>query len=295
MSAAGIRAWKAVTRQCIEDALARLHPDDRPSYDATVAVGGAISVLTNAKKGYCDATTLQIYDELKGAYGESVIRNALWALQVAGVYAQVKGGTIGKDGKGRGAHRVLVGADTHSLIPADYVPPLPRRAPDTGHDLSQTRTESGTGRRDSGTGRAESDTGHDLSTPKESISSSTAALAGRSTTEESLGQVDPQDSEMPPACETCTTIRCDAERIDRLALAAISDDKVTLGMSTAGRRQLRREMEPYAGILLKHFPDRQQGELAHAMRELATMHRRSRSFGTERHRLVLDVGSHLRD
>lgn len=297
VSAAGIRAWKAVTRQCLEDALARLHADDRPSYDATVAVGMAIGVLTNAKKGYCDATALQIYDELKGTYGESVIRNALWALQVAGVVVQVKGGTIGKDGKGRGAHRVLVGADTHSLIPADYVPPLPRRAPDTGHDLSQTRAESDTGRRDSDTGRAESDTGHDLSTPKESISSSTAALAGRSTTEESLGQVDSQESEMPPACHECESVEKVDTETDALVRAVMADQDLMRGTSTERRKTLKKDAAYFSRVLQAHHPGLPPQQLVPAMK--ATMRDRKDGkngvVGPMRHGYILEVAARLRD
>lgn len=295
MSAPAIRTWNDVTREQLENALASLHPDDRPSYDATVAVGLSLAVLTNGKKGYCDSTTRQIYDYLKGAYGEYVIRNALWALQVAGVVANVQRGTKGKDGKGRGAHRVFIGADTNDLIPDGYTPPPPRRVPPTGHDLSQTYVESDTGRSEIATGISESHTGHDMSTPKESISSSTAALAGRSTTEDSLGLVDAEESEMPPRCETCATTFGNSERIDRLTLASISDDNVTAGLSQNGRKLLRKEMLPYAVVLLKHYPERPQSELAVIMQALASTQRRTKLFGQARHTCALDVAAQLLD
>jgi hypothetical protein len=265
VSAPAIRAWNNVTRQQIEVALSRLHPDDRPSYDATVAVGLAVAVLTNGKKGYCDSTTRQLYDYLKGVYGESVIRNALWALQIAGVIVSVRGGTIGKDGKGRGAHRVFLDADTNGLIPDGYVPPPPRRDPPTGQDLSQTWDESNTGRRDSDTSEDDSDTGHDLSTPKESISSSTAALAGRSTTEDSLGLVVEQELPMPPQCETCATMLVDGALIGRLALAVITHDEVAGRLSAAGRQRLRKSAVPYAAIIVRHFPERSPQDIIRAL------------------------------
>lgn len=288
MSAPAIRAWNNVTRQQLEVALSRLHPDDRPSYEATVAVGEAVAVLINGKKGYCDSTTQQFYDHLKGAFGESVIRNALWALRVAGVIAQVHGGTIGKDGKGRGAHRVFIDADTNGLIPDGYVPPLPRRDPPTGHDLSQTWNESNTGKRESDTGSHDSDTGHDLSTPKESISSSTAALAGRSTTQDSLGQVVEQESEMPPHCETCATMRVDGERIDLLTLAVITRDQRR--MSQTARKRLRKCAEPYAVVVVKHFSDRPQKDLADLLVQVMTDAPQG-PMNPQNHDYVLDVAA----
>lgn len=295
MSAEAMKAWNNVTRQRIEDALSRLHPDDRPSYEAVVAVGRELSVFVNKTKGYCDSTISQLYDAMKGAYGESVIRNACWALQVAGVVANVRGGTKGKDGKGRGAWRVFVDADSCSLIPADYSPPQPRRDPDTGHDLSESRNDSDTGSGDRDTGWLDSDTGHDLSTPKEPISSSTAALAGRSTTEDSLGRVDTNDSEGPTRCETCSTVAADAKRVERLAVAAISNDDLTRGMSHAARKRLRAEATPYAQLLVQHFPEKTQRELTTAIVEIMRDRQHLRGIGPGRHDYALAVASSVFD
>jgi hypothetical protein len=290
VSAPAIRAWNNVTPQQLEEALSRLHPDDRPSYDATVAVGQAAAVLTNGKKGYCDSTTRQFYDHLKGAYGESVIRNALWALQVAGVTASVRGGTIGKDGKGRGAHRVFVDADTNGLIPDGYVPPPPRRDPPTGHDLSQTWDASNTGRRDSRTSKDESDTGHDLSTPKESISSSTAALAGRSTTEDSLGLIDTQESEMPPPCETCAQWATD-EATRKLARTVSSDEQLMQGKSYPRRRTMAKDAEGIARVLRAHYPTRSVPELTTVLKEAICERQAGRLIGPARHGHILEIAA----
>jgi hypothetical protein len=293
MSAPAIRAWNKVTRQQLEDALSRLHPDDRPSYDATVAVGLAVAVLTNGKKGYCDSTTRQLYDYLKGVYGESVIRNALWALQIAGVIVSVRGGTIGKDGKGRGAHRVFVDADTNGLIPDGYIPPPPRRDPPTGQDLSHTWDDSNTGNRKSNTSNDESDTGHDLSTPKESISSSTAALAGRRTTEDSLGRVVEQESPMPPRCETCSIANTSHNDVEHLARAFMADDSLMRGTSAAQRGILKKDAQVFARILLAHYPQMPTTGLAatlkHTMKE--RKERNDRLYGPARHDYVLDVAA----
>lgn len=290
MSSPAIRAWNNVTRQQLEEALLRLHPDDRPSYDATVAVGRSVAVLTNGKKGYCDSTTRQIYDDLKGAYGEYVIRNALWALQVAGVVANVQRGTIGKDGKGRGAHRVVIGADTNDLIPDGYTPPLPRRTPPTGHDLSQTCVESDTGRSEIVTGISESNTGHGLSTPKESISSSTAALAGRSTTEDSLGLVNAQESEMPPRCETCEQWTTD-DATRKLARAVSSDDQLMQGKSPPRRRTMNRDAEVLARVLRAHYPTHPVPELVTVLKEAICERQAGRLIGPERHDRILTIAA----
>lgn len=294
MSAPAIRAWKNVPRQQIEEALLRLHPDDRPSFDATVAVGSAVAISTNGKKGYCDSTTRQIYDDLKGAYGEYVIRNALWALQVAGVVANVQRGTIGKDGKGRGAHRVFIGADTNDLIPDGYTPPQPRRTPPTGHDLSQTRAESNTGRDAIGTGNDESDTGQDLSTPKESISSSTAALAGRRTTEDSLGLIDTQESEMPPPCETCAQWTTD-DATRKLALTVSSDEQLMQGKSFSRRRTMAKDAEGIARILRAHYPTRSVPELTTVLKEAICERQAGRLIGPARHGQILQIAAQRLD
>ena len=290
MSTPAIRAWSNVTPEQIEEALLQLHPDDRPSFAATVAVGAAIAVLTNGKKGYCDSTTRQIYDNLKGAYGEYVIRNALWALQVAGVVANVQRGTIGKDGKGRGAHRVFVGADTNDLIADGYTPPPPRRTPPTGNDLSQTCVESDTGRSEIVTGISESPTGHDLSTPKESISSSTAALAGRSTTEDSLGLVAAQESEMPPRCETCTQwVKDEATR--KLARTVSSDEQLMRGKSQPRKRTMAKDAEALAQLLRAHYPTRSVPELATVLKVAICERQAGRLIGPERHDRILEMAT----
>lgn len=289
MSAPAIRAWNNVTRQQIEDALARLHPDDRPSYDATVAVGLAVAVLTVGKKGYCDSTTQQFYVHLKGSYGESVIRNALWAIQVGGIVANVRGGTIGKDGKGRGAHRVFVEADTNELIPSGYVPPSPRREPNTGQDLSQSHSESDTGNRKPETGQEKSDTGHDLETLKESISSSTAAPAGRITTEDSLRQVESYEPEMPPRVPMTPV---DELRVSRIARAIMQDDAVTHGTSPSQRRRIAEDAAEPARVLLREYPERTNEELIAPLKLFMLERKDRKAYGPERHQRLLEIARH---
>jgi hypothetical protein len=289
MSGPAIRAWNSVTRQQLEEVLARLHPDDRPSYESTVAVGNAVAVLTVGTKGYCDSTRQQFYTHLKGSYGESVIRNALWAIRVGGIVAQVRGGTIAKNGKGRGAHLVFVEADTHELIPDDYVPPLPRRNPPTGHDLSQSHDESDTGKHDSDTGHDESDTGHDLETLKEPINSSTAALAGRSTIEDSLRQVDAHESEMPPTVEKTPV---DESRVRSLALAVISDDALMQGTSRAARERIRADAAEPARVLLREYPERTNKELITPLKLFMRERKEGKAYGRERHERLLEIAEH---
>jgi hypothetical protein len=289
MSAPAIRAWNSVTRQQIEEVLARLHPDDRPSYEATVAVGLAVAVLTVGTKGYCDSTRQQFYAHLKGSYGESVIRNALWAIRVGGIVAQVRGGTIAKNGKGRGAHLVFVEADTSELIPDDYVPPLPRRNPPTGHDLSQSHDESNTGRRESATGQDESDTGQDLEPLKESINSSTAALAGRSTIEDSLRQVDANESEMPP---TVPTTPVDEGKVGRMVNAVMVDDSIMHGTSAHKRRGMKTDIADFARTLLREFPEPDVPTLVKALKVFMKERKDMKTVGPERYERLLEIAEH---
>jgi hypothetical protein len=289
MSAPAIRAWNSVTRQQLEEVLARLHPDDRSSYEATVAVGLAVAVLTVGAKGYCDSTRQQFYTHLKGSYGESVIRNALWAIRVGGIVAQVRGGTIAKNGKGRGAHLVFVEADTHELIPDGYVPPLPRRNPPTGQDLSQSHDESDTGKHDSDTGQEESDTGHDLEPLKESINSSTAALAGRSTIEDSLRQVDAEESEMPPTVEKTPV---DEGKVQRLVSAVMGDDSIMQGTSPLKRKGMRPDIADFARRLLWEFPEPDVPTLVKALKVFMHERKDMKTVGPERYERLLEIAEH---
>lgn len=249
VSADAIKAWAQVHPAVLNDALERIHPDDRPSLQLVVAVGQVMAVGVTARDGYCDLTEGQLFDALKGAWSARSIKNAVYALHIAGVVATVRGGTVGKDGKGRGAWRVFLSADSKNLVPAGYEPPAPRRRPQTGHDLSESPTDSQTGSSDSQTGTAESETGQDLSTPKESPYLPTAASA-RPLVNTPKGDASPAAAAHPP-CRTCADAAPKGDEPRRVALAAFTTSRNVrrLSKDTAMNRG-----EKAARTLRAHYP-----------------------------------------
>lgn len=216
-----MRAWDAIDAQELFAFVQTIHADSRPAFSAVVAVGGILAWGQSTRNGYCDLTLQQIHQRLKGAYGESVIRNALHALRCFGTVAQVKGGTLSKDGTGRGAWHVFVNADTKGLIPEGYTAPSPRKVPDRSN-LSQSVQESATGSSQSATGSAPLPDRSDLSPLKDSLNTPTAASAQPL---ESVSQDDvPSTAQPTPTCGVCAA--ADPERsqgeIDLVVRAVIS-------------------------------------------------------------------------
>lgn len=257
MSADAIKAWAQVAQEQLTNALEKIHPDERPALDVVVAVGQVMAVGVTARDGFCDMTEGQIYNALKGAYGSRSIKNAVYALRIAGVIASVRGGTVGKDGKGRGAWRVFVDADTKNLIPANYEPPSPRRQSQTGQDLTQNQTESQTGSGYCETGTNQSQTGQDLTTPKESLYLPTAASA------QPLVETPKEDASSTaathPSCRTCEAAAPNSdESLRRLARAAYV--AVPSGRQLAHALALTRGKK-VAPILRAHYPDANDGQL----------------------------------
>lgn len=248
MSSRSLIAWSEVDPRLLEAARLSLPKSEQPSYHAVVAVGQILATLQSAHKGYCDSTIPQIRSALKGAFGEEVIKNALRALEKAGVIFTVKGGTKSAKG-GRGAWRVFVRADEKNLIPEGYAPPTLEDflgSHDLPSELENCRVENELSEVD----REPFSGSPDLPTPKEFLYLSTPPL-GEAETNNSLKRESDTDSTLPNGnkCELCNASEIDEQH----ELVARVVNAMSCRNASASAQKARKSARTRAVPLLNHL------------------------------------------